>query len=293
MAKKDDIALWSDLFKNPNYKPTIIGGVSRGGTTWVYRNLLQYKTTLETVALEEYFHQFYKFTFGDRIQIDRDTMNKALAEKRVINDPLDLNWRTEIGVRYKELRKRYSWNQVFIKVLPFHLENLRNNNEDAFIDICKNNYWLCVIRRDWVRMVMSNIYSNAYNKFHYYKEDELLRDKKIKANMHDVTTYLQQYIKLYNYINSTYIKDFKLIYCEDIQHLQHTDTAKTSVKGVKGIHNLPVPPVIKEGKDELYKELIINYDDVVDFGASIIQAFGERTDGKIKLNANEIEMDLS
>ena len=106
MAKKDDIALWSDLFKNPNYKPTIIGGVSRGGTTWVYRNLLQYKTTLETVALEEYFHQFYKFTFGDRIQIDRDTMNKALAEKRVINDPLDLNWRTEIGVRYKELRKR-------------------------------------------------------------------------------------------------------------------------------------------------------------------------------------------
>ena len=111
--------------------------------------------------------------------------------------------------------------------------------------------------------------------------------------MHDVTTYLQQYIKLFNYINSTYIKDFKLIYCEDIQHLQHTDTAKTSVKGVKGIHNLPVPPVIKEGKDELYKELIINYDDVVDFGANIIQAFGERTDGKIKLNANEIEMDLS
>ena len=47
------------------------------------------------------------------------------------------------------------------------------------------------------------------------------------------------------------------------------------------------------GVPELYKEVIINYDDVIDFGANIIQAFGERTDGKIKLNANEIEMDLS
>lgn len=288
---------WSELVAlNKTGKPIALGGYPRGGTTFAYRCLGA--LVRQPWHLEEYFHIFYEFKKNKlgEVVIDTDAIEDKKQQGVTINPPKDGTWYKELDRRYHMIRDQHSWDKVYIKVLPFHARDLKTTSPNYYRDLMRNNWWIHVLREDYVNMILSNLYSNNFNRFHYYG-DQPLPDKPFTTWINDVDLiYKQQFLLLYQqWQDSNECGVF--VPAESITHLKEPVSDRPVVS--QEISNLiragrqrTRAPRLDKNKPDLFRKIIINYDETVDRIRSMVQQVERETDGfftftdtQVKVNA--------
>ena len=282
------IETWQELLnKNSSQRPIAVGGYSRGGTTFAYRNLCNH---VRAWHLEEYFHKFYEFHTLESGEIAID--KHAIEQKKSTNTPVnghmeedhDPNaWRQIQLERYYNIRRDHPWHKVFIKVLPLHCRELYSASPSAYKDLCSSHYWLFVLRRDYVNMILSNLYSNYFNHFHYYDDTPLKNKPFTWEKLDDVNTiYKDQWIWLKRmWYSSGEVGEF--VFSEDFAPSLREDKHKFAYA--------PSPRFDLE-KPKLYREVFQNYDQVVERIHSMAQEVEQETQGFFKFTDTEVKVNI-
>jgi len=283
MSKRQPFESWGDILRlNTNRITPIIGGMPRGGTTFAYRNLWAVRRNPQPYFLEEYMHFYYEYDYSPvepKIKINIDRIAQKLQNGITINEGLDPQILVD---RYARLIETGHVGKGFMKVFPYHLTSLRNGSEEYYHHILANHWWLMIIRPDWINCMFSNIYSNYFNKFHYYDNQALIR-KQFKAP--DLTV-------------DNFLKMFKLMY--EQQKLQHnrafvyTDQF-TDLKNVLNHHltGTVTTPRLDPEKPAMFQDIITNYDQVVKYATDYINnEIADYTNGWVTLDSdNELYID--
>lgn len=278
---------WQEVIdlNNTNYKKaTMVSGFPRGGTTYTYRCLCDYEPFCNKILLEEYFHHYYAYARDEngKLYLDKPTIDARVEQGVTINGGVKENeWYKEVGERYRDLRSTYSWHDVFMKVLPYHYRALARHNPIAYLDLCKSHFFIHVIRRDWFNMLLSNIYSNHFNKFHYYGAEELHNKPFIVDDVEDIIeTYAPMFGILHKVWNDTN-KTGVWIYAEDLPGR----TVKT------GDHVFIVPPPRHDkNKPELFKSIILNRDEIFDKAYTRFKKLEGHLEGFFEFSEQEVRI---
>lgn len=277
MSKREKIQKWDDIFKeNHSGLPAIIGGMPRGGTTFAYRNLWSAHPDPKPYFLEEYMHYYYVFDYNEhepKISVNIDKIAAQLNAGKIINGGGD----PQILVnRYEKLLQTGGIHKGFMKVFPYHLDSLKNGSEEYFEHILKNHWWIMIIRPDWINCMFSNIYSNYFNKFHYYDKQQLIV-KEFTATTRSAENFLKQFRLLYD---QQKLQDHRKFFYTD----QITDLPNIFFKI---IDKAMTSPRLDRQKPELFKNIITNYDSIVEFATDKMNnEIAEYTNGWITLDSN-------
>lgn len=270
---------WKELLdSNTSQKPVAVGGFPRGGTTFTYRCLSAF--VRQPWHLEEYFHRFYEYKVNEHEQIILD--KPAIDRKRElgirINTNKDADWYSEIERRYHMLRDQHSWNSAFIKVLPFHAKDINAVNSAYYKDLIHSHWWLMILRKDYINMTLSNLYSNHFNRFHYYGNTPLPRQP-FQGLIQDLNTvYKPQWLwlkKMWEDSNEC----GRFVMTENITHLKESS------------HWFIVKaPRVDRDKPQLFKEVFLNYDELVEAIQESCQQVERETDGFFTFTDTQVKV---
>lgn len=270
---------WQELLdSNTSQKPVAIGGFPRGGTTFAYRCLSGF--VKQSWHLEEYFHQFYEFTVNEheQIVIDKPAIDRKITRGQRINKNKTADWYSEIKHRYHMLRDQHSWHSAFIKVLPFHAKDLNTANPAYYRDLIHSHWWLMILRRDYINMTLSNLYSNHFNRFHYYGDQPLPRQPFIGSISDLNPIYKGQWLwlkKMWEESNGC----GRFVMAEDITHLKE-GPSRFIVKS----------PRVDRDKPQLFKEVFLNYDELVEAIQKSCQEVERETDGFFTFTDTQVKV---
>jgi hypothetical protein len=258
---------WREILSlNTTNLPPIIGGMPRSGTTFAYRNLWVEQGTSK-YFLEEYFNPFYSFNYNDtepKITIDRQTIqNNFLKNNKINSSDKDVS-----AYRYKQLCS-IGLDKGFLKVSP---NNLHTLSENDLIHISKNHFWILIIRPNWVDCMFSNLYSQHFNKYHYYGDEKLL-DQTFEVSYNSIDDYLNLFHLMYQ--QSLLQTNKVILYTSQFTNLENTFEGD----------NLRMPRHDKN-KKELYPRIIKNYKLAIEYANKKILTILEKTNGWLSLDMN-------
>jgi len=277
------IETWQELLNNnSSTRPIAVGGWPRGGTTYAYRNLCNY---IDGWQLEEYFHLYYEFRTLESGEIIIDKPAIDVKKRAPWQYHINKNGSNEHRVatclkRYHAVRDTNPWNRVFIKVLPLHARDIYQGDPRAFRDLCSSHHWIFVLRRDYINMTLSNLYSNHFNHFHYY-DDTPLRRGKIVGSLDELNTVYKNTWEWLKHMYTASGGEAQFVYAEDF--------AESLAEPTLRFTHAPLPRFDRD-KPQLFREVFQNYDELVEHMQKVFKQVEQETDGFFTFTDKEVEV---
>lgn len=277
------ITSWQDILdKNTTSKPVIVGGLPRSGTTAVYRELGYLLP--DKFKTEEYLNPYYKYNYDQgNIIMDTKTMVEIAKHKNVNDHAVNID---ELHEKIHQIEIRGGWANNFMKVLPIHLRNIGLVNRELAVEIAQTHFWILVIRRKWEECLLSNLYSNNFNKFHYYGNEQLIEEK-FEGSIDKLNNFLKHFDVLPRQIDVA-IKDYAFIYKEEVETLPSVYATNTTSKQDLSSVKAP-PPRNDKGKSERIIQMMTNYDQIMDLANTWMETNLESvSNGMFYLDENKL-----
>lgn len=229
----------------------------RSGTTATYRELGY--LVPDKFKTEEYLNPYYKFTYDDhKIKLDVETMSDIAKHKHVNEHVVDID---ELNEKVLQIKKRGGWDNNFMKVLPLHLSNIGEADRELALEIAQSHFWILIVRRKWEECLLSNLYSNRFNKFHYYGNEQLI-EKNFAGSTKHLNNFLRHFAVLSRQLH-TVIDDYTFIYKEEVENLPSVYSDKP-VNG-NDLSSISAPPPRNDkGKSERIIQMMTNYDQIME-----------------------------
>lgn len=277
------ITSWQDILdKNTTSKPVVVGGLPRAGTTATYRELGYLMP--DKLKTEEYLNPYYKYNYDQyKITMDIKTMAEIAQHKNVNDHAVNIE---ELREKIHQIEIRGGWANNFMKVLPLHLRNVGLVNRELAVEIAQAHFWILLIRRKWEECLLSNLYSNKFNKFHYYGDEQLIEEQ-FEGSIDKLNNFLRHFEVLPRQIHVG-IRDYTFIYKEEVETLPSVYSTKTVSE--QDLSSLKAPPPRNDkGKSDRIKQMMTNYDQIMDLANTWMETKLESTsNGMFYLDENKL-----